>query len=237
MARKKGSVPAYRRHKGSGRGYVSIQGRQDLFPGQFNSDESLCAYRRFVSRWVEHGGDPPPDEPADTTVYTVASLFDEYEAHLKTKHPPEWIRNNLARIQLSLKATKSLFGDQPAESVTPLCLQQVRADMLAGKKLCRREINSRVFAIRKAFKWAVAQEKVPPDLAPGLSTVESLREGEFGSHVTLLRFGGHAGLMARATLPRQQPPLGFILVALGLVGRRAPHPALSSRSHARSALG
>lgn len=46
----KGSVPAYRLHKSSGRAIVSIDGKR-IYLGPFGSPESHEKYRSLISQW------------------------------------------------------------------------------------------------------------------------------------------------------------------------------------------
>ena len=64
----------------------------------------------------------------------------------------------------------------PAREFGPLALKAVRQAMIdAG--LCRNEVNKRVRRIVRAFKWAVAEEMVPPSVHHGLKAVAGLRRG------------------------------------------------------------
>lgn len=148
MARKKGSIPVYRRHKAWGRGYVHVQGRQHLFPEAFNSPESMSAYRRFVAQSAAHGG-MVPEEGFDRG-YTVGDLDRDYRAHLKAKDDERWGRNNMARTKLALKAAKKMFGSMSLASFSPLRLQAVRAEILRAMKLSRSEISNRIAIVRCA---------------------------------------------------------------------------------------
>src|SRR5215467_4576570 len=59
----------------------------------------------------------------------------------------------------------------------PAALKAVRRRFIdAG--LCRNEVNRRTRLIVRMFKWAVADEMVPPAVHQALSTVEGLRKGE-----------------------------------------------------------
>jgi hypothetical protein len=100
MARKKGSVPAYRLHKASGRGYVHAEGMQHLFPGPFKSLESLSAYHRFVAQWAAHGGEASVE--ATNQAYTTADLDRDYRAYLEAKHDGQWIHNNMTPLLKNL---------------------------------------------------------------------------------------------------------------------------------------
>jgi hypothetical protein len=52
MPRKKIAVPSYLPHKARNCGKVRIDGRDHYLPGEFDSPESLEAYRRFVAEYL-----------------------------------------------------------------------------------------------------------------------------------------------------------------------------------------
>ncbi len=236
MARKRGAVPAYRLHRNSGRGYVHVEGRQHLLPGAFNSPESLTTYNRFVAEWGAHGGRLPVE--VEASAYTLADLDRDYRAHVEAKHDARWIANNMDRVRLALKAAVAMFGSEPLARFSPLKLQAVRQSMIDARweepdgeegaeeptprdlrRLSRGEINERIGTIRRAVRWAVAQEKVPPDVAHGLAAVEALREGEFG-----VREGRRVGPVDEATvwatLPYLSRPAAALVELLWWTGAR-----------------
>ena len=51
MPRKRNAVPSYRRHS-SGRARVSINGREYLLPGEYDSAESKAAYRKLIAEYA-----------------------------------------------------------------------------------------------------------------------------------------------------------------------------------------
>jgi integrase len=81
-----------------------------------------------------------------------------------------------AIIRYALKALRQLYGHTPAKDFGPLALKAVRQVMI-DSGLCRNEINRRVRHVLRAFKWAVAEEMVPPSTHHGLKAVAGLRRG------------------------------------------------------------
>lgn len=79
-------------------------------------------------------------------------------------------------MMAAVKPLKSLYGLTPAKNFGPKALKLVRQSMIEAD-LCRRQINARVNRIRRAFKWAVSEELIPPSVIEGLRTVVGLRKG------------------------------------------------------------
>lgn len=75
MPRPKSPVPSYCHHKQSGRGYVTLAGRQKLLPGPFNSEESRAAYDRLVAEYMSAGRTVPAPAPTGPTVSMVTLAF------------------------------------------------------------------------------------------------------------------------------------------------------------------
>jgi integrase len=79
-------------------------------------------------------------------------------------------------IRLALRPLRKLYGHTPAKDFGPKRLKTVR-DAMIESGLCRSEVNKRVRHLLRAFKWAVAEEMVPPSLHHGLRAVPGLRRG------------------------------------------------------------
>lgn len=199
--------PTLLRHKRSGRGYAKFNGRQVWF-GPFDDRETHAEFAAYKARWEANGRELPDESEVEECI-SVEALCDQYEAHLERRHDERWIVDNLTRVKLALTPLRALYGPEDASTFSPLRLQAVREKMLATEKLCRGEINDRVQIIRRAFKWAVAQEKLPPDRAHGLAAVEPLRAGEFGA-----REGRKVGPVAEDVVWATLPYLGRTAAAV-----------------------
>ena len=76
-----------------------------------------------------------------------------------------------------------MFGKTPAVQFGPKCLKACQADMVnAG--LARNTINRRIGRIRQIFKWASAEELLPPSVFEGLRTVDGLKRGRTSARET-----------------------------------------------------
>lgn len=79
-------------------------------------------------------------------------------------------------MKLSLKPVRELYGHTPAAEFGPKSLAAVRQHMV-GLGWCRSLINRRVDRVRRAFKWAAAEELVPVTTYQALRTLAGLRKG------------------------------------------------------------
>jgi integrase len=80
----------------------------------------------------------------------------------------------LVNVRTAMRHLKALYGDTPAADFGPLAFNAVRATIVATN-LSRSTCNRYADIIRRAFKWAVATELVPPSVYQGLRAVDGLR--------------------------------------------------------------
>jgi len=72
---------------------------------------------------------------------------------------------------------RQLYGTTKAADFGPKALKAVRQHMIDEQDLCRNVVNHRISRIKRVFKWAVAEELVPPSTHHGLQAVTGLRYG------------------------------------------------------------
>ena len=84
--------------------------------------------------------------------------------------------NELDEYKLVARHVRELYGETAAREFGPLALKAVRQRFIdAG--WCRGFINQWVGRIRRVFKWAVAEELVPPAVDQALAAVTGLQRG------------------------------------------------------------
>jgi hypothetical protein len=88
--------------------------------------------------------------------------------------PEKWTTSKDA-----LRLLRRAYGTTPAASFGPVALKSVRKAMI-DSGLARNTVNARVGKIRRMFKWAVADELVPPAVLQGLQSVGGLRSDRGG---------------------------------------------------------
>lgn len=203
------SLPAYRHYKPKNLGVVRINGH-DEYLGRYNSPESLEKYDRLIAQWLANGCQPLPEvkaTEAEAHVLSVSKLILTYWNFAKTHYvkdgkPTQEPEN----IRVALKPLRRLYGSTPAGEFGPKKLKTVRQQMIENG-LSRGVINNRMGRIKRLFKWAVAEELVPPGVYHGLQAVTGLSFGR---------------TKARETEPIKPIPDLYVAVVLPFV---SPHVA------------
>ncbi|WP_435005650.1 hypothetical protein P12x_003466 [Tundrisphaera lichenicola] len=181
-------IPSYRLHKATGQAIVVLRGRS-YYLGKFGTTQSRAEYNRVIAdnrviaEYLANGGSAPQPKsgPAASTDLTIDELILRYwrfaEGHYARDGLPG---RELASIRDAIRPLRQIYGQSEAARFGPLALKAVRKAMIdAG--LCRNTINSRVGKIRRMFKWAVADELIPPGVLEGLKAVGGLQRGKGGA--------------------------------------------------------
>lgn len=177
---RRASVPAYCHHKASGRAVVRLNGK-DHYLGEYGSPESHDEYAKAIARWraaktADSSSRPERIAAAGFTleVAEVLLLYRDFAEsyYVKNGKPTK----ELADMKYALRPVRYLYGDTLAKDFGPRCLKMVRQSMIDGD-LSRGVINNRVNRIKRFFKWAVAEELVPPSVYHGLQAVTGLKYG------------------------------------------------------------
>lgn len=179
---KKPTVPSYRLHKASGQAVVTLEAR-DHYLGKHGTPESRSAYERLVSSYLANGRKlPRPPSPAG---YTVAQLADEFltwaEAYYRL--PDGRVSRSVENLKNALRPMLELFFDVPAAEFGPRSLTLFR-QRLIDSNLSRKVVNERVGIVRRAFRWAAQEERIPPEQYHRLLAVDGLRRGRCGARET-----------------------------------------------------
>lgn len=169
-----------RRKTGRDLAFVDVDGRRHYL-GQYDTPESRERYHRFIAEW-EAGGRSLPVEADDITVVEVANEFLKWARgyYVMGGKPTAEPRN----IALALRPLKKLYGRSPASKFGPRALKAVRTRMVESD-WSRKHINRQIGIIKRMFKWAVAEEMVPPSLYHSLQAVMGLKRGRCGARETL----------------------------------------------------
>ncbi|MGE3409002.1 MAG: tyrosine-type recombinase/integrase [Pirellulales bacterium] len=172
--------PRYRLHKARNCAAVRVAGK-DYYLGKYGSHESYERYARVIAEhWARPGSHRPPGPPAGEvsagrTVTELAIAFVEH-ARGYYKTPDGKLTSEFLLIQLAMKALRSVYGRTPAEQFSPLKLKAVREQLL-NENRTRRGINGTISRIKRAFRWGVENELVPPGVYHGLQAVAGLKIG------------------------------------------------------------
>lgn len=176
MSRPRNPVPTYRKHA-DGRAFVTVYGPdgipRELYLGRHGTPESRARYARVCAELLP--GCVHLGTPADATVADVILAFWRH-AGVYYRAPGGAPTSEQAEIRRALKVLRELHGDTPAAAFGPKALAAVRQHMI-GLGWCRPLVNKRVDRIKRAFKWATAEELVPPGVYEGLRALAGLKAG------------------------------------------------------------
>jgi integrase len=216
-----GSLPSYRRHKQSGQAVVTLNDptgrRRDVLLGPYGSEESKAEYTRVLAEWqARHRGLPGP-APSDITVNEVLFRFWALvQEHYR--RPDGTPTTEVENFRQTLKPLRELYGHTQAVALGPLALRALRQTWVdAG--LSRRFIDQRVWRVKKAFKWAVSEELVPPAVSQTLQAVEGLHQGRSAAR-ELPPVGPIPAKHIDAVLPLLRPPVRAMVELQRLTGMR-----------------
>lgn len=209
-------VPSYRLHKARACAVVTIQGR-NYYLGTYGSEESRAKYGRLIAR---HLNGEPLDETQEPDDYPVGRLCGDFLdwARREYRTPDGEVTGSVENARLALRTLFELFADVDSASFGPRSLVLYR-DELVRRGLARSTINDRVKIVRRAFKWATENERVPPTVLHGLQSVQGLRRGRGGARETdpIRPVAEHHVLAALPHMP--EPVQGMVRLQL-LTGAR-----------------
>ncbi len=184
MPRSKKPIPSYSLHKPTGQAYVRIPdgagGRRVVYLGKYGSPDSQVEYRRLL---VELQAGPAAALPvpaagpasANLTVGEILLPFLRWaEGYYRT--PDGEPTHEVVELRLSARAVRELYGHLPACEFGPKALAAVLLSMI-GADLSRKLIYKRIDRVRRAFKWAAAEELVPVTVYQALRTLAGLQKG------------------------------------------------------------
>jgi integrase len=155
---------------------VTIGGR-DIYLGEHDTPESRAEYDRLIAEWLATGRRLMLADGVAGVDLTINEMLLAYLHHADAYY----VKNGKpttepVNIRSAIRPLRQLYGHTPVREFGPLRLKAVRQAM-ADAGLCRNEINKRVRIIVRSFKWAVAEEMVPPSVHHGLRAVTGLRRG------------------------------------------------------------
>jgi hypothetical protein len=203
---RKQHVPSLRRHKPSGLGVVTLNGK-DHYLGRWPAGrrepppDVRQAYDRLLSDWLENGrrlaapAEAPPAPTGCAGGLTVAEVIARFWTHAERyyRYPDGRPTNELSDYRYSLRPLNHLYGALPARKFGPRKLKAVRRLMVQGYEhpkygtqapLSRGVVNQRVARIARAFRWAVEEQLIPARVWQALSAVRRLQKGRCDAYET-----------------------------------------------------
>jgi integrase len=146
--------------------------------GRHGTPESRAEYARVIAEWEAGGRRLPARAEPSAPDLTVNEVLLQYW-HWAERHYRDADGNpsrEPENLRLALRPLKALYGHTPARDFGPLALRAVREAMVKAG-LCRGVVNARVNRVRRAFRWAVGMELLPPSVLQALQTVPGLHRG------------------------------------------------------------
>lgn len=184
--------PKYRLHKSTGQAVVSIHGRV-IQLGPFGSPRSHERYQEELANWRNRRNEKQPDvEPAESEV-TLKELqarrmrgygvtIDELALAYLDFARGYYVKNGRITREAEvigdmLRVLVRHHSGQAADEFGPVKLKELRGRMIEDADWCRKHINRQVSRLTRMFKWAVANELIPPSVHQALTTVGGLKQG------------------------------------------------------------
>lgn len=227
MVMRKVRIPSLCRHKASGQAVVRLNGR-DVYCGRWGSPEARERYERLVAEWLAAGRALPDEpgtaaprqaEPANPPGLTVTEVLAAYWPFAEVHYRNDGQRTSeLDNVREALQPLRRLYGSTPAAAFGPKALKAVRQAMIEAG-LSRGVINSRIGRIKRAFRWAVEEELVPPGVFHGLQAVRGLLRGRSAAR-EVLPVRPVEEEHVRATLPHLSMQVSAMVELMWLTGMR-----------------
>jgi integrase len=173
-------TPSYLLHRQSGRAravwtdQIGVR-QQRLLPGKYDSPESRTAFARLQLELATAPHRPPgPDRPELSVNEVLLAFLVWAEGHYRT--PAGEPTTEVGELKRSLKPVRELYGATPAAEFGPKKLAAARQGMI-DLGWCRTLTNRRVDRVKRAFKWAAAEELAPVAVYQSLRTLPGLQKG------------------------------------------------------------
>ncbi len=179
MPRIRKSIPSYLLHSQSGRAravWTDSTGtrRYQLLPGPYGSAESRAGFARMLLELEVAPHYRPPDVDRVTVSEVLLAFLNHADQHYRT--PDGSPTDEVRHFKTACRYVRELYGSAPAAEFGPLALKAVR-QRFVNDGWCRKTVNARVERVRRIFKWAVAEELIPPSVYQALSAVTGLQRG------------------------------------------------------------
>lgn len=173
-------IPKYRHHKAKGLAVVTLDGR-DIYLGRYGTEKSKREYQRITGEWLANGRKLPAP-PARRFRITVAEIILAHLEYAEQRYvlPNGEQSSQVQSIKEAMRPLRYMYGNTPAVDFGPLALKNIRNVMINDDDLARSTVNKRIDLIKRAFKWAAAEELIPAEVHTALSKVEGLRRRELG---------------------------------------------------------
>jgi integrase len=168
-------TPKYRRHRASGQAVVTVSGKEHYL-GPHGTKASKVEYDRLVGEWLAAGR--PAIAASPLVELTISELALDFWKFAQVKFRKNGRDTRTAEnFKPVLSLLKKRYGRTLAIDFGPLALKALQFAMIEARH-SRRYINDNVHRIRRMFRWAVSEQRLPESVYSALLTVEGLAAGE-----------------------------------------------------------
>ena len=222
MPRKRIPQPCY--HKGTGRWYVTLRGKEEYLSGRLPWSatppaEVQSEYDRVMSAWLTARAQPPDRLGSSPLVAEVCSSYLGTIGHYSGGE-----RRNVIEV---VRILAQEAGGEPIAGFSAGRLRQVRQKMIDGEPgkeggrspWAAHFVNKQVSRLRRMFRWAVVEGLVPAEVWHGLRALPGLRESKRDRRAR--RVEEVPDELIEATLPHIHERLRSMVQAHRLIGCRA----------------
>lgn len=176
MPRLINATPKYRHHKGSGQAVVTLSGR-DYYLGPWNSQASRREFDRLVAEWILNGRKPLVSEAEALVVAKIAAAYLAYASdEIYLDRETGKLSRAVYRVRAAADLLIELYGEIDAVVFGPLALKEIQRRLAAEGK-SRSYVNQMCECVKRMFKWAASEQKLPVEVYQALRTVDGLRKG------------------------------------------------------------
>jgi integrase len=168
------AAPKYRKHSASGQAVVTIAGKVEYL-GPYGTKTSHKEYDRLVGEWLANGRPSTLKATVEElTVTELAAAFWKYAQQKYRKNGrPTGTADNFKPI---LSLLRKRYGHTAAAEFGPLALKALVNTMIA-EGCTRRYANDNLHRIRRIFRWAQSEQRLPRGVYEDLLTVECIAAG------------------------------------------------------------
>ena len=129
--------------------------------GAYDSEQSWQQYHQLLHEWVSNGRRLQVNPRRIPVVEIMARYWEHAEKYYR--QPDGSPTSELANIRLAMKPLRTMYGRTPATDFGPKALKAVLRNFI-DQGCCRTYINRHHSRIKRIFKWAVAEEFIPPSV-------------------------------------------------------------------------
>jgi len=176
-------VPSLR--KCNNRGFVELNGtRHDL--GPWGEPDTKKAYERRVAEWLANNRLPVVEQHE----VTVTELCRDYWVYADGyyRDGSGKLTSTADSIRHVLSYLSDIYGDTKGLDFGPTSLRTLR-NVWVKEDLSRRTVEYYTSLVKRCFKWAVANEKLPVAVHQALCTLEPLKKNRSEVRETVYRHG------------------------------------------------